>query len=70
VTLIGHNQIGTSLRTAATNGTRLPHTTDQVPGKRSAGSLSWGGINNTFFRIRAFCRFAGFVPNPDSAGRD
>jgi len=24
-------------------------TTDQVPGKRSPGSLSWGGINNTFF---------------------
>jgi len=26
-------------------------TTDQVPGKRSPGSLSWGGINNTFFWI-------------------
>src|SRR4029077_1718281 len=24
-------------------------TADQVPGKRSAGSLSWGGINNTYF---------------------
>jgi CubicO group peptidase (beta-lactamase class C family) len=24
-------------------------TTDAVPGKRSAGSLSWGGINNTFY---------------------
>ena len=24
-------------------------TTDHVPGKRSAGSLSWGGINNTYF---------------------
>jgi methyl acetate hydrolase len=24
-------------------------TTDAVPGKRSAGSLSWGGINNTYF---------------------
>ena len=24
---------------------------DQVPGKRSPGSLSWGGINNTFFWI-------------------
>lgn len=26
-------------------------TVDQVPGKRSPGSLSWGGINNTFFWI-------------------
>jgi CubicO group peptidase (beta-lactamase class C family) len=26
-------------------------TTDPVPGKRSPGSLSWGGINNTFFWI-------------------
>jgi CubicO group peptidase (beta-lactamase class C family) len=26
-------------------------TADQVPGKRSPGSLSWGGINNTFFWI-------------------
>src|SRR5262249_16957969 len=26
-------------------------TTDQVPGKRSPGSLSWGGINNTYFWI-------------------
>src|SRR5438477_12930165 len=26
-------------------------TTDQVAGKRSPGSLSWGGINNTFFWI-------------------
>jgi CubicO group peptidase (beta-lactamase class C family) len=24
-------------------------TTDAVPGKRSAGSLSWGGINNTYY---------------------
>jgi methyl acetate hydrolase len=24
-------------------------TADQVPGKRSPGSLSWGGINNTYF---------------------
>jgi CubicO group peptidase (beta-lactamase class C family) len=24
-------------------------TTDAVPGERSAGSLSWGGINNTYF---------------------
>jgi methyl acetate hydrolase len=24
-------------------------TTDDVPGKRSAGSLSWGGINNTYY---------------------
>jgi CubicO group peptidase (beta-lactamase class C family) len=26
-------------------------TADSVPGKRSAGSLSWGGINNTYFWI-------------------
>ena len=26
-------------------------TVDAVPGKRSAGSLSWGGINNTYFWI-------------------
>jgi methyl acetate hydrolase len=26
-------------------------TTDHVPGRRSAGSLSWGGINNTYFWI-------------------
>ena len=26
-------------------------TTNQVPGKRSPGSLSWGGINNTFFWV-------------------
>jgi CubicO group peptidase (beta-lactamase class C family) len=26
-------------------------TTDAVPGKRSAGSLSWGGINNTYYWI-------------------
>jgi CubicO group peptidase (beta-lactamase class C family) len=26
-------------------------TADWVPGKRSAGSLSWGGINNTYFWI-------------------
>ena len=24
-------------------------TADSVPGKRSAGSLSWGGINNTYY---------------------
>ena len=24
-------------------------TADAVPGKRSAGSLSWGGINNTYY---------------------
>jgi CubicO group peptidase (beta-lactamase class C family) len=26
-------------------------TTDAVAGKRSAGSLSWGGINNTYYWI-------------------
>lgn len=24
-------------------------TADQVPGKRAAGSQSWGGVNNTYF---------------------
>jgi methyl acetate hydrolase len=31
---------------------------DAVPGKRAAGSLSWGGINNTYFwidRARGIC---------------
>ena len=28
-------------------------TTDQVPGKRSPGSLSWGGINNTYLLGRS-----------------
>jgi hypothetical protein len=26
-------------------------TTDAIPGKRAAGSLSWGGINNTYFWV-------------------
>jgi methyl acetate hydrolase len=26
-------------------------TTDAGPGKRSAGSLSWGGINNTYYWV-------------------
>jgi CubicO group peptidase (beta-lactamase class C family) len=26
-------------------------TVDQIAGKRSAGSLSWGGIDNTYFWI-------------------
>jgi methyl acetate hydrolase len=30
-------------------GLRFLITTDAVAGKRSAGSLSWGGINNTYF---------------------
>jgi CubicO group peptidase (beta-lactamase class C family) len=36
-------------------------TTDQVPGKRSPGSLSWGGINNTFFWIDAERGVAGII---------
>jgi CubicO group peptidase (beta-lactamase class C family) len=36
-------------------------TTDQVPGKRSPGSLSWGGINNTFFWIDPSRGIAGIV---------
>jgi methyl acetate hydrolase len=36
-------------------------TTDQVPGKRSPGSLSWGGINNTFFWIDPTKGIAGVI---------
>src|SRR5258705_13009582 len=36
-------------------------TADQVPGKRSAGSLSWGGINNTFFWIDPARGIAGVI---------
>ena len=36
-------------------------TTDQVPGKRSPGSLSWGGINNTYFWIDPASGIAGVI---------
>lgn len=36
-------------------------TTNQVPGKRSPGSLSWGGINNTFFWIDPTRGVAGVI---------
>jgi len=36
-------------------------TSDQVPGKRSPGSLSWGGINNTFFWIDPARGIAGVI---------
>ena len=36
-------------------------TADQVPGKRSPGSLSWGGINNTFFWIDPARGIAGII---------
>ena len=36
-------------------------TTDRVPGKRSPGSLSWGGINNTFFWIDPTRGVAGVI---------
>jgi CubicO group peptidase (beta-lactamase class C family) len=36
-------------------------TADQVPGKRSPGSLSWGGINNTFFWIDPSRDIAGVI---------
>jgi methyl acetate hydrolase len=36
-------------------------TTDNVPGKRSAGSLSWGGINNTYFWIDQSRGIAGVI---------
>jgi len=36
-------------------------TADQVPGKRSPGSLSWGGINNTYFWIDMSRGIAGVI---------
>ncbi len=36
-------------------------TTNQVAGKRSAGSLSWGGVNNTYFWIDPARGIAGVV---------
>src|SRR5947209_12286971 len=36
-------------------------TADQIPGKRSPGSLSWGGINNTFFWIDPARGIAGVI---------
>jgi methyl acetate hydrolase len=36
-------------------------TTAQVTGKRSAGSLSWGGINNTYFWIDPTRGVAGVI---------
>ena len=36
-------------------------TTDQVPGKRSPGSLSWGGINNTYFWVDPSRGIAGVI---------
>jgi methyl acetate hydrolase len=36
-------------------------TTDQVPGKRAPGSLSWGGINNTYFWIDPAHGIAGVI---------
>jgi CubicO group peptidase (beta-lactamase class C family) len=36
-------------------------TTRQVPGKRSSGSLSWGGINNTYFWIDPARGVAGVI---------
>jgi CubicO group peptidase (beta-lactamase class C family) len=36
-------------------------TARQVPGKRAPGSLSWGGINNTYFWIDPSRGIAGVV---------
>jgi methyl acetate hydrolase len=36
-------------------------TVDQIPGKRSPGSLSWGGINNTYFWIDPARGVAGTI---------
>jgi CubicO group peptidase (beta-lactamase class C family) len=36
-------------------------TVDQAPGKRSPGSLSWGGINNTYFWVDESRGIAGVI---------
>jgi len=36
-------------------------TAAHVPGKRSAGSLSWGGINNTYFWVDPSRGIAGVI---------
>ena len=36
-------------------------TADAVPGKRSAGSLSWGGVNNTYFWVDRTSGIAGAI---------
>src|SRR5437764_7630184 len=36
-------------------------TNDPVPGKRSPGSLSWGGINNTYFWVDPNRGIAGVI---------
>jgi CubicO group peptidase (beta-lactamase class C family) len=36
-------------------------TTDHVAGKRSAGSLSWGGIDNTYFWLDPTRGIAGVI---------
>jgi CubicO group peptidase (beta-lactamase class C family) len=36
-------------------------TTEAVPGKRSAGSLSWGGINNTYYWLDATRGITGTI---------
>ena len=36
-------------------------TTDAVPGRRSAGTLSWGGINNTYFWLDPQYGVAGVI---------
>jgi methyl acetate hydrolase len=36
-------------------------TADEVPGKRTAGSLSWGGIYNTYFWVDRFSGIAGAI---------
>ena len=42
-------------------GLGLLLTTEHVPGKRSAGSMSWGGINNTYFWIDPARGVAGVI---------
>jgi CubicO group peptidase (beta-lactamase class C family) len=36
-------------------------TTDRVPGKRAPGSLSWGGVNNTYFWLDPASGVAGVI---------
>jgi hypothetical protein len=44
-------------------------TADEMPGKRSSGSLSWGGINNTYLD-RPYARRCGRDPDAVPASAD
>ena len=72
VAMMGQNNIGAvsvpALKTALPRSADFTFiadgfliTTEQVPGKRSPGSLSWGGINNTYFWIDPSRGIAGVI---------